>query len=1125
MITKTLTGRITIEEAKGGLSSVLNLFEEAYMDVELTLESQHQETPVLSSPFHGASGTVTVRGTITSTHAKNSYAKQALSLLLSRKKTALNLQIPVQAGVGSYKIQDKDMEGNITFQMLSPIATTTNGLPALQVVVDLKPVGATAYVASSVRASGTLNQTNTKVQANDTILPVNGSSPTDSAPNMAWRFSENYASFTLSAEELTLPVGATLTSGNASFVAEIKRSTLGHVGGIFRVQVPAGAGRLTLVYGSQDKDVFDLPELRTSYENAGGIRVAATKPANPTTPTPTPAGSSKYVWSEEKARAWLLSRPAAFFVKDKDGKKVSPTDPMAVECVRIHGDRITHFGGGNDGYPKSEKVLWKRNSDSDGKLVLITPHSAWLTGVRIGGETVSRCSIGNGWRAHWRFSKPGSSYSGVIEFLGTDDRLQVPSADKDRFETSLDIAPPSSGYVPPPVIVNPPSQDKGVYKALMLTDVAQDKDLSSRAGELQKLAASYGCLLYLDLQYPLAGGKTDRVRPYIGPAREGSKLTSLALENLDFLFKTFRQVMVCPLGGWGAINGYGTQMGSVRRSVKEKDLYTAAQLEEEKRLLGTLLARYNVQAIMPTLEGQDPLAINWTKQYADWLYGVGYKGNVVSNLIGASRARHGELRDHGVLLAPSINKASDWGKNGAQIWNTDGMTEFTQDRTDLLQRFTGEFGPNGYILWLAGMVGSPSGRSTYSPNLLKYNSRPLAPAVPVVDVPIEDIDFGDLPSVPAPVTQPAPGAGMFGARVGFWSETGTAGRWGVNGALVSCSRSNKVAGAINLLQIHPLYSPLKEAGPWGAKARAAVASIIQKAKAEGWDGCAVDAEGSLWTEAALLEVARMIKAAGLLAAMAPKSSWDPGGKTLSSTWAGNAKIAAAYDGVLVWSYGAHTKHLTNRNQLIQGGYKGKVGCIHDTFRYQTATGYTGKVEGPKLAEVCAKEGILFMSFQPHYNDAATHARIAALFNGKPVIDVTPVTPSPGTGGASDVVSSEPSLTYETTGSSITFRKDFMAAIKEVVAYTKIQEPAGNPAGTKVEVVRPNRIGNTFVLPQPLANYPVGNKPNTWRISLQGVPPAGITYHTSIMQCFVRSGTAAGQYLEAPGKTYPPTTRR
>jgi hypothetical protein len=44
-------------------------------------------------------------------------------------------------------------------------------------------------------------------------------------------------------------------------------------------------------------------------------------------------------------------------------------------------------------------------------------------------------------------------------------------------------------------------------------------------------------------------------------------------------------------------------------------------------------------------------------------------------------------------------------------------------------------------------------------------------------------------------------------------------------------------------------------------------------------------------------------------------------------------------------------------------------------------------------------------------------------------------------------------------------------------------------------------------------------PNTWRIRLTTKNvPAGVTYHWSIMQTFVRVG-------EAPGKTYPPTTRQ
>lgn len=547
MITKKLTGRIEVESAKGGLSSLLNLLQGAYADVELTLSANHTTQPdgSLYSPFHGGTGLVRVQGKILSVYAKNSTASSALSALLKKKKGDLDLQVPVAGGKSSYVLSDKDIGGLITFQLLSPIAGEVNGLPALQVVIDLKPSGATAYIASEVRCTGTLKQVSTNVTTEDVGTIIGGGkAPTDASPNVAWHWEDTLASFSLSRSEQTMPVSALLTAGTSSFVGSLKRSTtFDYIGGVFRVQVPAGVGRLTLTYGSGHKDVFDIPSLRVAYADIGGVRVA---PAAP--PSPAPSASGKYVWDEAKARAWLLSRPASFFVKDKDGRKVSPTDPLAVESIRIQGDRVTHFGGGNDGYPVSEEFLWKRNSDSDGKLVVITPHSAWLTGVRIGGETLSKCSIGNGWRAHWRFSKPGQSYSGVIEFLGTDDKLQVPAASQERFSTRIEIAPANGVVVVPPPITPQPSSDKGVFKTLMLTDVAQDLDLSKRGG-LEKLAGSYGCFLYLDLQYPLAGGKTARVRPYIGPGRNGGDPTDLLLRNLDYLFKLFRQVIICPLGG------------------------------------------------------------------------------------------------------------------------------------------------------------------------------------------------------------------------------------------------------------------------------------------------------------------------------------------------------------------------------------------------------------------------------------------------------------------------------------------------------------------------------------------------------------------------------------------------
>lgn len=78
-----------------------------------------------------------------------------------------------------------------------------------------------------------------------------------------------------------------------------------------------------------------------------------------------------------------------------------------------------------------------------------------------------------------------------------------------------------------------------------------------------------------------------------------------------------------------------------------------------------------------------------------------------------------------------------------------------------------------------------------------------------------------------------------------------------------------------------------------------------------------------------------------------------------------------------------------------------------------------------------------------------------------------------------------------------------------------QHENGNPYHIAIAATR---VGNTWTIPQPLASYNTGSIPNTWRIRLTRPPPAGVTYHTSIMQTFVRVG-------EAAGKTYPPTTRR
>lgn len=84
----------------------------------------------------------------------------------------------------------------------------------------------------------------------------------------------------------------------------------------------------------------------------------------------------------------------------------------------------------------------------------------------------------------------------------------------------------------------------------------------------------------------------------------------------------------------------------------------------------------------------------------------------------------------------------------------------------------------------------------------------------------------------------------------------------------------------------------------------------------------------------------------------------------------------------------------------------------------------------------------------------------------------------------------------------------------------IIDTRGKPGGSSLAIPA-TRSGNTWTIPSPLASYPRGNVVNTWRIRIAPPPPAGVTYHTSISQTFIRETEIA----EGKGRTYPPTTRR
>lgn len=121
-------------------------------------------------------------------------------------------------------------------------------------------------------------------------------------------------------------------------------------------------------------------------------------------------------------------------------------------------------------------------------------------------------------------------------------------------------------------------------------------------------------------------------------------------------------------------------------------------------------------------------------------------------------------------------------------------------------------------------------------------------------------------------------------------------------------------------------------------------------------------------------------------------------------------------------------------------------------------------------------------------------------------------PTPAPAPTPAPVPQSPEPLHSRTANTLTLRADFAAVVTRVDALANVIEP-GNPSPMFIAATR---SGNTWTLPQSLGSYPKGNRPNTWRIRLSGPPPAGVTYHTSIMQTFLREGDAT---------TYPPTTRK
>ncbi len=202
----------------------------------------------------------------------------------------------------------------------------------------------------------------------------------------------------------------------------------------------------------------------------------------------------------------------------------------------------------------------------------------------------------------------------------------------------------------------------------------------------------------------------------------------------------------------------------------------------------------------------------------------------------------------------------------------------------------------------------------------------------------------------------------------YWNESGPTKAYGGPAPAYS-HRTTKVPGALNYLQIHPLYAPIF--GKAFSQSAAFVAAQIDKAKREGWQGVVVDAENQFWSMEALKWIYEKAKQKGVMCYLCPKATLDPGGKTLHPDFKRVTQFLDAFsDGLWLWAYGSHLNHIAAREKLLKNGYNKEIALVHDAFRNDTKKGYIGLSEGPKLAKWCKANRVPFVLFQPHKHTTA-----------------------------------------------------------------------------------------------------------------------------------------------------------
>lgn len=238
-------------------------------------------------------------------------------------------------------------------------------------------------------------------------------------------------------------------------------------------------------------------------------------------------------------------------------------NPNVLRLVRMYGDRITHFGGGNEeGRKPDNSFLWKPDSDNNGKLVVITPSNLKAGYVTVGGESQSSLSIGNGWRPHFRFSKPGANGYGSsprVTVDGAGSATIASPSKKQSFKISYKPhvdgsapATPGPQPVPPPAavqaIILPPEYAAKVGLVAVLSGrkmhhCARDPANAARWTHAGKKASHYG------LRWNVAPG--GKVATYnAGPlglwsVTDGARFLSLS-EILALLWKNAEPPPVVP---------------------------------------------------------------------------------------------------------------------------------------------------------------------------------------------------------------------------------------------------------------------------------------------------------------------------------------------------------------------------------------------------------------------------------------------------------------------------------------------------------------------------------------------------------------------------------------------------